>query len=189
MANWVQRFLTAIATHKADANAHHDKVHGATEHNNVTRELFLPALEGYILEGVSDVHGLYAEAMGEPNLYEPIVMFSFKVPDDFVSFISLKGIWESPAAAGNMYWDMGANYAAAGEHFTTHEEYPAMAVTATSGLSIINVQEPANPLTLALLTKDDYLGITWERDGANPLDTLENYVYFYGLLFTYEAEQ
>ena len=187
--NWIQRFLTAIAIHKGDASAHHNKIHGANEHTDVTRELWIPVTEGHISDGTAAMQGFYPTVRGDANLREPRVYFLTKVPDDFVSFISVKAVWFCSAASGNAYWKWGATYAASGEARTTHTDYPEWGVTATGGGWIMNVQEPADPLTLPNLAKGDYIGLGFDRDGTHANDTLENSFYLLGLLFTYVAEQ
>jgi len=164
------------------------KTHGAAQHTDVTRELFIPASEGYILYGALAGRGFYAVAYAgaDADLW---VQVSFKVPDDFVSFTSVKAVWQSAAAAGDMYWWLHAHYAASGELYTTHSETPAMGTTTTDGVNLWNIQEPANALTLANLAKGDYIGITFSRDGDDANDTLDSGVYLLGLLFTYTAQQ
>lgn len=157
---------------------------------DVTRELFLPANAGWIEYGSSAGFGpRYAAVKGSANAWEPGVSFAFKVPDDFVSFSSLKAVWGSLAASGNMYWVLKAYYAAAGEVYNTHADDPVKGVTATGGNGIINVQEPANPLTLASLAKGDYLGVYFDREGSSGSDTLNSDMWLLGLLFTYVAKQ
>lgn len=177
----------AIEEHAAIADAHHDKVHGAAEHTNVTRELFIPAGACYS-NGEFKLVGHWAVWELANGLYGKVAMIA-KVPDDFVSFSSLKALWNSPPATGNMYWQFRTYYAAAGEAYTKHLEEPAFGVTATGGAYILNLQEPENPLTLANLLKGDFLGVEFGRSAANPLDTLDQMVRLFGFLFTYVAEQ
>ena len=88
-----------------------------------------------------------------------------------------------------MYWKMTAHYAAPGEVYNNHVDAPAYGVTANAGGSLINLQEPEDPLTLAYLAKGDGLGISFIRNGTNALDTIDNVVSLFGILFTYIAEQ
>lgn len=166
-------------------------VHGAAQHTDITRELFIPACEGFLAAGVCNEtpNGAFSSVLGDANAPEPAVYFSNKVPDDFVSFISVKAVWLSEAAGGNMYWNLSASYAASGQTEATHTDTPAIGVTATGGNDIINVQEPANALTLASLAIGDYLGMVFARDGTDANDTLDAEVYLLGLLFTYVANQ
>lgn len=165
-------------------------VHGAAQHTDVTRELFLPANEGYIKTGAPKSMGFFACVDGlADGADDPEIYFAMKVPDDFVSFASLQAVWASPAAAGNAKWKFNAHYGASGENYAIHSDLPAYGVTATGGANIINVQEPANPLTLASLAAGDYLGFYLKRDGAHADDTLDDVFKLLGILFTYVANQ
>jgi len=164
-------------------------VHGAAQHTDITREIFLPANEGFVDVGTPAGEILYSVVKGAANGNEPAVLFTMKVPVDFVSFTSVKAIWACNAAAGNMFWVLDAGYAACGEATDTHVEIPALGVTATGGVGIINCQEPANALTLASLALGDILGSVFYREGTDGSDTLDVEMSFYGLLFTYVANQ
>lgn len=163
--------------------------HGAGQHSDVTRELFLPANEGHIKTGTPGDRRQYGAVKGLANSTEPNVFFTIKVPDDFVSFTKVEAIWVCVAASGNMRWKLTANYAASGEADSTHLDAPAENQTVTGGNGIINVQESANPLTLANLATGDFLGISFIRKGVSAFDTLNTDMYFFGLLFTYVAHQ
>ncbi|KKL25914.1 hypothetical protein LCGC14_2400500, partial [marine sediment metagenome] len=165
------------------------QAHGASVHTNITREFFLPANEGYIVAGTRSTDERGSVVTGGANANEPIVHFQMVVPVDFVSFGSVKAVWQSTVASGNMYWRLRANYEAAGEATNTHTETPALGVAATAGAILLNVQEPANPLTLASLALGDFLGLEFNRPGANASDTLGSVVRLYGLLFSYTANQ
>jgi len=164
-------------------------VHGANKHTDVTRYKFLSAGEGVKITGTPGQVHYWAVISGAANSAQPLVYWTMRVPSDFVTFVSLKAVWRSAAAAGNMYWQLGANYANEGESYIEHADGPAIGVTATGGANKMNVQEPAFPLTLAGIAKEDYLGIMFYRVGTSALDTLDDIVYLFGLLFTYIAEQ
>lgn len=167
--------------------------HGADKHTNVTRELFIPACQGFARAGTPDYdqYAYYSLVVGAANLDEPDVYFTIKVPDDFVSFLSVKAVWLSltDVAGKVMYWHLSAGYAASGEENDTHVDEPALGVTPTGLAYILNVQEPANPLTLPGLAEGDYLGLDFYREGSSELDTLNVPAWLFGLLFTYTAEQ
>jgi len=150
------------------------------------RYLFLPAY-GYT-DGALAAVVVYSSHLSVDAALK-MSAFTFRVPSDFVSFVSMKAVWISSAASGNMCWLLNANYGASGESFMAHSDYPPIAVTATGGSGIINVQEPANALALANIAKGDYCGIVFGRDAINAADTLDASVYLLGLLFTYLAEQ
>jgi len=163
--------------------------HGADKHTDVTRYLWIPAVVGYAGTGTPGYQYYYSVVSGGANEPAPTVYWTLKAPSDFVSLVSVKALWTSPAASGSMYWKLSAYYGAAGENIGAHTDWPAYGTTATAGNMKWNLQEPAYPLTLSSLTKDDFIGIRFIRVGSDPSDTLENTVYFAGLLFTYIAEQ
>ncbi|KKK71350.1 hypothetical protein LCGC14_2914780, partial [marine sediment metagenome] len=165
------------------------QAHGASVHTNITRELWIPAIGGNVTGGALVTFGKYALVSGGANANEPIISFSVQVPEDFLTFGSVKLVWVSSPAAGNMYWRITAQYAAVGEINNTHTDTPGFGVTATGGTNIFNLQEPANPLALASLAVGDYIGMELNRQGANGLDTLDATAYVMGLLFTYTANQ
>jgi len=127
--------------------------------------------------------------------YNPVIMFSdaverywtlgFKCPDDFMAFTKAEMVWNSLPAAGNIYWNMQAGYGTAGEAYNTHTDTPALGVTATGGVNIRNVQEPANPLTMASLAPGDRGGIYIHRDATNVLDTLDQAIWVEDVIMTY----
>lgn len=164
-------------------------VHSAAQHTDITREIFLPACEGYIAAGSCTTFGpgLYSLVLGGADVDEPIVHLTMKVPVDFVSFTSVKAIWL--AGTGNMRWLLGATYAACTESFATHADNPAPDTTASGGEVVFNCQEPANPLALASLAVGDILGLKFFREGSHGDDTLDAAMFLCGLLFTYVANQ
>lgn len=164
------------------------EVHGAAYHTDINRELFIPAFWAKITGCIQSNKGEFPCIRftdGQDQQFLTIM----KVPDDFVSFVSLKAIWLSDVAAGNMYWQTHAGYATHGESYATHSDTPAYGVTATSGNNFFNIQEPTNPLTLASLAIGDIVNFRFQRDGGHINDTLNSWVWVFGLLFTYEANQ
>jgi len=154
-----------------------------------TKRIFIPASEGYVMSGTLTYRGQYAVVRGDANAAEPAVLFSLRIPDDFRAFSSLKAVWTSPASSGNARWRFAVHYAGAGEVYNNTSEDLSMGQTATGGADILNVQEPANSLTLTNLTAGDYIGINFWRDGANAADTLDDYFYLVGIVFEYKSDQ
>ena len=192
--NWIQSFLTAIAIHKADAGAHHAAgapvPHGAAQHTDVARWLFLPACTGHVSSGTPTTRGNYAVVSGEADLNEPHVNFSIKVPDDFVSFTSLQAVWICSAAAGNLYWYLYNNYASCGEAYGLHYEEPGYSTTPTRGANILNCDTPEDdPLVFPNLAVGDFIGVNFYRKGDHANDTLDATFYLFGLLFNYMGHQ
>lgn len=164
--------------------------HGAAQHTDVTREVFLPVGKCYIVAGTEGKQGNYPRVSGGAEAIEPDVYFLLVVPPDFVSFTSVKALWSvTTGYPSNMYWRITAYYAAPGESQTTHTESPNPSITASLGNAFFNLQEPADPLTLANLATGDILGLRFVRTGSDESDTLDTSCLLYGLLFTYVANQ
>ncbi len=167
--------------------------HGDEKHNNVERELFIPA--GASHKDGTDLWDTANDHIPEVELADGLdesCSFIFKVPDDFVSFVKAEIAWYNrPATAvGNMRWRLLATYGAMWDGvqlYRAHSDTPALAVTATGNSDALNVQEPENPLTLADLATGDYIGIRMLRSGTHVDDTIGESVYVHGLIFTYIA--
>jgi len=179
---------TSLSQTEWEAADSHEGLHGIAQHTDVSRDFFIPACSGYST-GVQGFISSYWPVVILADGASLIAYLSMKVPNDFVSFTSVKAVWSSPAAAGNMRWRIMAGYNADGEALNFHSDGPAEGVTATGGADIVNVQEPANPLALANLAKGDYIGFRLSRDGTAGTDTLNDAVNIIGILFTYVAEQ
>ena len=169
-----------------EVNAAAIEQHGAATHTNVTRELFIGP-DGYLTGGHVNYSSYNTAPLADTVL--DALYFTFKVPDDYVSYTSIKLVWVSSGASGNIYWKLKADYAAAGQSYTTHQDNPAYGVTATGGANIINEQAPPNALTMASLALGDYVGVLAARDASDVSDTLNATVYVLGLLFTYIANE
>jgi len=167
--------------------------HGDEKHNNVQRELFIPA--GASHKDGTDLWDTANDHIPEVELADAAnqsCSFIFKVPDDFVSFVKAEIAWYNRpgVAVGNMRWRLVATYGAMWDGVYLYREYsdtPALAVTATNQSDALNVQEPENPLTLANLATGYYCGIRMIRTATHADDTITESVYVHGLIFTYIA--
>lgn len=165
--------------------------HGAPQHTDIIRHLFIPALDDHHAGTTLTCFGFY-HVIEMSATEEGWVIFNFWVPDEFLSFESVKAVWTittAPPPPANWVWDMAAEYAAAGEAHNTHTDVPVAAAASVGTPIYIMVQEPPNPLTLFYLAKGDYVGVAVRRYGADAGDTYANTVKLLGLLFTYTAEQ
>ena len=163
------------------------KEHGATQHTDVARELFIPAHAGWMSGTTATYDAHQAVLCG--NAVTAGIRISFKVPDDFVSYTKLELIWICAAASGNGVFQGQADWAASGETYNTHTETMAQLTYATGGASKLNVQQFSVPVVFANLAVGDYVGLQWVRAAGHASDTLEDDVYMIGVLFTYVASQ
>ncbi|GAI58775.1 unnamed protein product, partial [marine sediment metagenome] len=163
--------------------------HGRDKHTDVTRYKFYPFY--------NDVNANAALALFQahsfvnmPDAVITEVPVEFRVPDDFVSFTSMKLVWSATnaAAARNMYWRLTAGYGTAGESFRNTLEAAAYGVTAWTASEIIHEQTGANALTMATLGLGDYVGVKVWRDGGHVNDTIGATVKAFGILLTYVAD-
>tara|TARA_Y100000310_G_C20476056_1_gene712476 strand:- start:326 stop:910 length:585 start_codon:yes stop_codon:yes gene_type:complete len=181
-----QRRHDALASVTADQ--HHAQAHGASEHTDITREVWLPASATVIAGAEQENYAQWGGVNGGANADEPHVLFTMKVPDDFASFTKVEAVFIHEGS-GDIYWHITASYAASGQDRVTHTDTPAIAAQASGATRLIEVQEPANALALANLASGDYLGLDYTREGTNVADTLDQQMLLLGLLFTYVANQ
>lgn len=110
--------------------------------------------------------------------------FSFYVPSDVSSISSIKLVWYSSAASGNMYWNLVTKAAASGEAFALHSDGGDNQTSATGGSDVINVTTvPTDQYNL--VNPGDFVGMTMERLGGNGSDTLNAVVKVIGFLVTF----
>tara|TARA_Y100000310_G_scaffold2728_1_gene3537 strand:- start:5301 stop:5975 length:675 start_codon:yes stop_codon:yes gene_type:complete len=115
------------------------------------------------------------------------VYYSYKVPDDFVSFGSLSVVWMSPAASGDARLYLATQWAASGESYSNSSEVDSYAQFATSGANLFNVTDKGT--AYSGLAKGDYVGVRIIRQGSSASDTLNSTFYLSGLLFSYTGVQ
>jgi len=159
-------------------------VHGAAKHSNVTRELFI---EGQHTTGTPNSVNFYAVIL-LADASTGSVYITFKVPDDFVSLISVKAVLMINTT-GDIVWGMGSNQVAEGEPWTTHSDtdYTNIATVPATARDIFSVQGDAT--ILADAQKGDFVGIRFFREGGHASDTAAADLEFLGILLTYTAEQ
>jgi len=177
-------------TEAADVTADNPpQVHGAAKHTDITRKIFLPSTDDYHASATVKSWASHSSIEVADAVLDIHVPHTMTVPTDFVSLVSVKAVWGAATAAGNLRWYLSAIYSADGEVRTTHSDYPAYGETANSGAAFINIQEPANPLTLANLAVGDVLGIGFVRDGAHANDTINASIWLLQIIFEYTASQ
>lgn len=106
----------------------------------------------------------------------------FCVPNDFISGMTSTAVTSNiGAGAGNIYCSNAYSAGACGQAESTH--------TGTTGLSAVattaNVQNCLQELSLASVAVDDIVLLSFDRDAANVLDTVNADVRFYGWIVDY----
>ena len=146
---------------------------------NRTRKLFVPAFNW------TGVASIYPGFTLEDGAYDTVIG-SFRVPEDFVSGMTVKAIVWPWANSGNMYSRNTANYAAAGENAqsTPHTASVGFAAVALTAYLISEVQS----LSLASAAIGDYVMLEFDRDATNALDTLSERVKLMGWIVEYTAD-
>jgi len=163
------------------------QVHGATRHTDIARELFI-APSPYTT-GTWGEHHYTPAVLCDPAAASNIAYHGFNVPNDFVSFTSVKVIWAGKAgvAGQDVRISTSSRWKAASEGLNTHNETPA---DQTLDCAALDTRYDSNlNYAMATLAKGDNVGMWVKRLGSHALDTLTGDMCIYGLLFTYVAEQ
>ena len=118
------------------------------------------------------------------------MLFSMKVPDDFVSFNKVEIMWAAASASSLVaQWDLYAAWVSSGEsmavagHATSNTEDTGYSLCNSAGSDRLQLSQTTNPLTLSALAKGDYLTLNVMRSTCS--DTLGGSAYVHGLLFSY----
>jgi len=163
------------------ADAQTPAVHGAAEHTDVTRELFIPAT-------TADTYGDTAYYYAHAKLLDAATNQAEGngvVPSDFVSLISVKAYFFSESS-GDVALVLGGAWCAAGENI--------WAATGATGVEIVTIT--AEILTtydftavLAGLAAGDIFGFEIVRNGGAVADTLTDTLRVIGFVLEYTANQ
>ena len=163
-----------------EVNAAALESHGAAQHTNITRELFISS--------ACDTDSLTTDTFGITLLDNALtgVTYTFKIPADFVSTAHIYGVYR-PSDAGDMYWRMAVFNAANGEIFSGDTgDYGTDTV---SSITVGVFEAPDIPTSIAAMTIGDYVYVKIERDATHASDTVSTGVTLLGILFTYTANQ
>lgn len=106
---------------------------------------------------------------------------NFAVPNDFVSSGTLKAVIISKAT-GNLVYTLSVMYGADGETMNAHT---ASSGEQTVSVTLLNVDVLSYSLSLADLAIGDIMSITFEREGGNANDTIDDDVLLIGCVFDY----
>lgn len=151
-----------------------------------TRDLFVPATEGYNNTGVNYINQIWKGwEMVDNALCE--CWGVFRVPSDWVSGVSLQA-YVIPGGTGNGYTRMSAQFGAVGEDYDTHTRQQVTWSTRAWTANEIEQLNDLGALSLTSLAAGDIVQVKVARDATDVLDTVGATVYFLGFVFTYTAD-
>ena len=118
------------------------------------------------------------------------MMFSVKIPDDFVSVSSVKLMW-SIGSTADVNWDLYAAWVSSGEnmsvasHATSNTDDTGFLICTPAGNEYLTYSATTNPLTLSGLGAGDYLAIQVARSTCSGGVGVGTSPFVHGLLFSY----
>jgi len=167
------------------ANLHHNQVHGAADHINVERWVWIP----YALaqQGTVNLNNRWRMGHTDDAQVNYVDMYPWKVPSDFVAVTEARVIL-MPTANGQTYSQIYVGAASIDEVST--DNVPAYAQDpAIVAWQISQTRDFVADFVAAGLVIGDYVGIRWTRDATNVLDTVNAAVRVLGTIIKYTAEQ
>ena len=162
--------------------------HGASSHTDIAKSLFIPSMGAHIAQGFTVVNGGRHHALRAADGDDCRGTFTMRVPDDFVSFTSIKMLWQTPATSGNLVFLCYFHWAGVGEADSTNAETGTQQTVATGGAEVFVLSEMGD-IALSGLAAKDFLGSEFRCYRNNGSDTLSNHVDVFGWEFNYVASQ
>ncbi len=161
--------------------------HGAAQHTDVTRVLFISATSCHITGAkfAKGYHGVVRLADGANQT----VYFEFEPPDDFVTFTRVDIVWSANGGTAGQDWRLlsGGQFAGDNEVYNIHSDSPAQFVIDVVANDTKYVTD--SNWTLTNLAKSDTMGLAIQRRGTDGTDTYEGNIEIWGIRFVYTAEQ
>lgn len=172
------------------ANDHHNQVHGASDHTDITRYVFISPS----MMTVDDATAINNEG-STPDLISRIsfpeasnrsgALFSWMVPSDWASGAIVPTlIWAAGTSTGDVRWIVSMSEIAAGDN-------PAEASGTTASLTVAD-STTAKYSSLAGITPTaagNLIKFNVERNANNAADTATGNVFLYGVRLEYTANQ
>ncbi len=117
------------------------------------------------------------------NNVETRIGGNFRVPEDFVSGMTVKAIIITPVS-GNIQQQNDANHGAAGENYNNHS------VTYGPSADALTADQLAETASMSLTNAatGDNVSLMYTRDGGHASDTLGASAWFLGWLVEYTAD-
>jgi len=170
--------------------------HGAAQHTDITRQLFL-APSAAKLDSATAVN-----LGASPNLTGAVAyadaatqgaIWTFAIPSDWASgVITIQPVWSpgsTDAVAHTVRWSMTCKNVAAGTTITAAGTTVAFTGSSAARTVAVIVKDTATSTTLTPAAANDLFTITLQRIGADAADTYVGVVNLIGILVTYTASQ
>jgi len=151
---------------------------------NRTRRFFVPAVQMIDQDTSTDLFRLDYAGWKADDSDHSIAFGEFWVPEDFVSGMTVKAVYQ-PNASGNIYSLNYARYGASGQAYSTHTNDDGGPGVVAVTDAVLNIQQT---ITLTNAALNDVVTLNWDRDAASGSDTLAGWVYFKGWLVEYTAD-
>jgi hypothetical protein len=139
--------------------------------------------QGFTVSNASRYHGLRAA-----DGVDCRATFTSRVPDDFVSFTSVKMLWQTPASSGNLVFLCYFHWAAGGEVDNENAETGVQQTVASGGTEFFTYSEMGD-FALSGIAAGDIFGSEFRCYRNNGSDTLATHMEVCGFEFNYVASQ
>lgn len=184
--------VTANQHHARDHQATHlaagadPFIHGAAEHTNVSRYMFIPVdLQSGTERDTDFGHYYMSDNISRRHASK------FRLPSDFVSIITFNHVFNIAGGAGaaNMYYQRRLSGTAIGETHPTVNNLSAFAALAVTMNQLQLDSDWVADGLFAGIDANDYIGVASYRDATDVLDTINAITDHFGWIMVYTAEQ
>ncbi len=148
-----------------------------------TRKFFVQCAGGYDQTSPVELINRSMVGISVPDAVISMGYGQFIVPDDFVSGMTATLV-VSPNASGNIYSRNRCIYGQCGEVNSTHSASVGLAAVAITQFEWECIQE----ISLASAAINDIVGLEFQRDAVDALDTINDIVGFAGWIIEYTAD-
>lgn len=170
--------------------------HGASLHNDITRLLYLGAMDGFTdsstLANIGSTPDL-TRVLALANAATQGAFWAFAVPDDWASgAITVQPVWSpgsTDATPHTVRWTYVAKAIAAGSTVTAAGTTVAWTGSSAARTAGVVVYDTATSTTLTPAAAGDLFRINVQRIGADGADTYVGVVNLIGILVSYTANQ
>lgn len=152
---------------------------------NRTRSFLAEITSAYNSDSAAEIQR-GASSIGWPlsNTYLCRAFTNFRVPQDYVSGMTVQPIWWSNGGAGNIYYKTEARYGAVAEDYDAHSALGSYAALAVS----VGVLQVGAALSLTDAAAGDIVSMHFYGDGSSGSWTYNGQIYITGILVSYTAD-